>query len=90
MSLSSVQGSPQCYADDKLYATQADWSVYLSYAEIGGYPWRHLDVRASRRPHTSRINIATTPLSDPITPIYIHFCMAISNLLKPTGYLTAL
>ena len=46
--------------------------------------------RASRRPHTSRISIATTPLLDPIPPVRIQFCIAILNIFKLIGYPKAL
>jgi hypothetical protein len=66
------------------------WFVYLSYAKIGGFPWRHLDVRASRHPHTLTISIATTALLDPSTSPCVQICIAIQNLLKLIRYLKAL
>jgi hypothetical protein len=62
----------------------------LSGAKISRFPWRHLNVHVSRRPHTSRINTATAPLLDPIVPECLYFCVGILYLFGLIYYSKAL
>jgi hypothetical protein len=54
---------------------------HLSGAKIGGFPWRHFNVRAPRRPHTLKVNITAMPLLDLIIPKTVLFCTPILNTL---------